>query len=36
MRRDWERDFVEYVSARCCSLRRTAYLRVGDWHQAED
>jgi RNA polymerase sigma-70 factor (sigma-E family) len=36
MRRDWERDFVEYVSARSLSLRRTAYLLCGDWHQAED
>jgi len=36
MRRDWERDFVEYVSARSLALRRTAYLLCGDWHQAED
>ena len=36
MRRDWERDFVEYVTTRAARLRRTAYLLCGDWHQAED
>ncbi|HVX42506.1 MAG TPA: SigE family RNA polymerase sigma factor [Mycobacteriales bacterium] len=36
MRREWERDFVDYVSARALALRRTAYLLSGDWHAAED
>src|SRR5882757_1610664 len=36
MRREWERDFVEYVVARSPALRRTAFLLCGDWHQAED
>ena len=36
MRREWERDFVEYVGARALALRRTAYLLSGDWHTAED
>lgn len=36
MRRQWERDFVEYVNARALPLRRTAYLLSGDWHAAED
>jgi DNA-directed RNA polymerase specialized sigma24 family protein len=36
MRREWERDFVDYVATRSAALRRTAFLLCGDWHQAED
>ena len=34
MRRDEQ--FSEFFAARAPSLRRTAYLVVGDWHAAED
>jgi RNA polymerase sigma-70 factor (sigma-E family) len=33
---DWEREFVEYATARGRALRATAYLLCGDWHHAED
>ena len=37
MRRDQrEKDFSEFYLARGPALRRTAYLIVRDWHQAED
>jgi RNA polymerase sigma-70 factor (sigma-E family) len=37
MRRDQrEQDFSEFYVARGPALRRTAYLIVRDWHQAED
>ncbi|MCX4550857.1 SigE family RNA polymerase sigma factor [Streptomyces sp. NBC_01387] len=31
-----EREFREFAEARQASLRRSAYLLCGDWHQAQD
>ncbi|MEY9894065.1 RNA polymerase sigma-70 factor (sigma-E family) [Catenulispora sp. MAP12-49] len=36
MRRPDDGEFSELVAARSPTLRRTAYLMCGDWHQAED
>ena len=36
MRGPDEKEFAELVAGRSHSLRRTAYLICGDWHQAED
>lgn len=36
MRGSEEAEFDELVAGRAYSLRRTAYLMCGDWHQAED
>ena len=36
MRKPDEAAYTELVAARAHSLRRTAYLMCGDWHQAED
>ena len=32
----WEREYADYVAARCGALRTTAYLLCGNWHEAED
>nr|MBA3907489.1 SigE family RNA polymerase sigma factor [Pseudonocardiales bacterium] len=36
MRAQDKADFEAFVSARAGALRRTAYLLLSDWHQAED
>ncbi|MBS2537617.1 SigE family RNA polymerase sigma factor [Catenulispora sp. NF23] len=36
MQRPDDDEFSELVAARSHTLRRTAYLMCGDWHQAED
>jgi RNA polymerase sigma-70 factor (sigma-E family) len=36
MRQEWEREYVEYVTARLPALRRAAYLLCHDPHRADD
>jgi len=33
---DWEREYVEFVSARLPAMRRLAYMLCGDGHSADD
>src|SRR5688572_12868588 len=36
VRADWERDYVDFVSARLARWHRQAYLLAGDAHRADD
>lgn len=36
MRREWEQEYVDYVSGRLSALRRLAYVLCADWHRADD
>lgn len=36
MRKVNEQAYIDYVTARQSTLRRSAYLLVGDWHHADD